>query len=124
LAYQIEISSSAEQDLQIIFEFLVESYVAFGEGTDEAIERADKRIDGLYDAMRRLELMPHQGTVNDHISEGLRNVTIDRGIFWFKVKEATETIHILAVFFGGQDHQRRIVVRLLSLAAVYQDELK
>lgn len=124
MAYRIELTSSAERDLQIIFEFLVESYLAFGEGADEAIDRAGKRIDGLYDAMERLGQMPHQGTVNDHISEGLRNITIHRGIFWFKVREATETVHILAVFFGGQDHQRRIVARLLSLAAVQKNDLK
>lgn len=39
---------------------------------------------------------------------------VDRAICWFTVDEPAETVRILAVFFGGEDHVRRMLIRLLS----------
>jgi len=43
----------------------------------------------------------------------VRHVAIDRAIYWFDVDEAERKLRILAVFFGGQDHVRRMLLRLL-----------
>jgi len=40
-------------------------------------------------------------------------LTIDRAIYWFDVDEAARKVRILAIFFGGQDHVRHMLVRLL-----------
>jgi hypothetical protein len=44
----------------------------------------------------------------------LRHLTIDQAIYWFSVDEQTLTVRILAIFFGGQDHTRRMLARLLQ----------
>ena len=41
-------------------------------------------------------------------------MSIDRAIYWFDVDEAARKVRILAVFFGGQDHVRHMLVRLLG----------
>ena len=35
-------------------------------------------------------------------------------MYWFRPRSEQREIQILAVFFGGQDHQRRMLVRLLQ----------
>ncbi|MGB8814013.1 MAG: hypothetical protein WCC57_12600 [Paracoccaceae bacterium] len=45
---------------------------------------------------------------------GLRHLTIARAIYWFDVNEAELRVRILAIFFGGQDHVRLMLTRLLS----------
>ena len=42
---------------------------------------------------------------------GLRTVTKDRAIFYFLVDEE---VRVLAVFFGGQAHQRAMLRRVLG----------
>ena len=37
-----------------------------------------------------------------------------RAIYWFDVDEGRRTVRVLAVFFGGQDHIRRMLIRLLE----------
>ena len=46
---------------------------------------------------------------------GLRHLTIDRAIYWFDVNEAEQRVRVLAIFFGGQDHVRHMLTRLLTL---------
>jgi hypothetical protein len=41
-------------------------------------------------------------------------LTIDRAIYWFDVNEAEQRVRILAIFFGGQDHVRHMLTRLLT----------
>lgn len=49
---------------------------------------------------------------------GMRIIALDRAIGWFDVDEATRKGRILAVVFGGQDHVRRMLLRLLQRAEV------
>jgi plasmid stabilization system protein ParE len=44
----------------------------------------------------------------------LRHVTIDQAIYWFLVDEDALIVRVLAIFFGGQDHIRRMLARLLQ----------
>ncbi|MEQ1616787.1 MAG: hypothetical protein ABL883_00400 [Terricaulis sp.] len=44
---------------------------------------------------------------------GLRSDTKDRAISYFTVDDDARLVRVLAVFFGGQDHQREMLKRLL-----------
>ena len=61
-----------------------------------------------------LAAAPHRGTLHDDLLPGLRHVTLGRAVVWFDIVEETREVRVLAVFFGGQDHQRRMLARLLD----------
>ena len=54
---------------------------------------------------------PFQGTLRPDIGAGVRNVTKGRAVIYFRPEEETETLHVLAVFWGGQDHMARMTAR-------------
>ena len=43
-----------------------------------------------------------------------RHLAIGRAIYWFDIDEEREMVRVLAVFFGGEDHVRHMLVRLLD----------
>lgn len=57
---------------------------------------------------------PHRGERHEDILPGLRHLTINRAIYWFEVNPRDETVRILAVFFGGQDHVRHMLAKLID----------
>lgn len=114
MAWRIEFAKDAEHDLELIFDHLVESYVGFGDGVPEALSRALQRVEEVRRNAERLGIAPHRGTLRKDMLPGLRHVTIGRAIYWFDVLEAERTVRVLAVFFGGQDHVRHMLERLLS----------
>lgn len=81
---------------------------------ETAIERAGRRILSIEDEILSLVKTPHQGTLRPEFMDGLRNVTKNKAVFYFVVDEAQETVRLLAAFFGGQDHQRHMLSRLLN----------
>jgi toxin ParE1/3/4 len=107
---RVEFAEAALRDLDLIFDHLAETYRGFGEAPDEAIEHAARRIRAIVGAADRLALAPHRGTVHDDLAPGIRHLTLDRAVYYFRVDDG---VHILAVFFGGQDHQRRMRLRML-----------
>ena len=64
--------------------------------------------------LRALGTTPKQGTLRPEIRSGLRNVTKDRAVVYFDVNDDEKVVRVLAVFFGGQDHQRRMILRALE----------
>ena len=44
----------------------------------------------------------------------MRHLSIGRAIYWFDLDDGRETVQVLAVFFGGQDHVRHMMARLLE----------
>jgi len=62
--------------------------------------------------MASLADLPHQGTLHPKVMPGLRSVTKNRANFYFTVDDEAQIVRVLAVFFGGQDHQRAMLVRL------------
>ena len=114
MAWRIEFATDAEHDLELIFDHLVESYVGFGDSVAEALSRALQRVEEMRRNAERLGIAPHRGTLHDDMLPGLRHVTINRAIYWFDVLEAKRTVRVLGVFFGGQDHVRHMLERLLS----------
>lgn len=114
MAYKVERSEASDRDLEIIFEFLYEAALGFGEDEATAFERASTRILEIEDGMKSLAEVLHQGALHPEFSDDLRCVTKARAIFCFDVDDTEERVRVLAIFFGGQDHQRRMLLRLLS----------
>jgi len=117
MGYRVERSEASDRDLEVIFDFLFEAALGFGEDEATAFQRASTRILEIEDAMNALGDVPHQGTLHLDFSDGLRSVTKGRAIFYFDVDDTKQRVRILAIFFGGQDHQRRMLLRLLSPVA-------
>jgi plasmid stabilization system protein ParE len=112
--YEVVRSEDADRDLQTVFNHLLESYAGFGESRDDAIDRAASRLQRIHRAMEGLGRAPHQGTLQPRLTPGLRHVTKDRAIFYFTVDEEARRVTVLAIFFGGQDHQRAMLKRLMG----------
>jgi toxin ParE1/3/4 len=111
---RVEFAEDAIRDLDLIFDHLAESYRGFGEAEDEASEHAARRIRAILDAADRLALAPHRGGRHDDLAPGLRHVTLDRAVHYFRVGHGDDgPVRVLAIFFGGQDHQRRMRLRIL-----------
>lgn len=123
MAYEVERSEASDRDLEAIFDFLFEAALGFGEDEATAFERAAARVLGIEDAMESLGAVPHQGTLHPEFSDGLRSVTKDRCIFYFDVDETRRRVRVLAIFFGGQDHRRRMMLRLLSSGEPFRGHL-
>ena len=63
-------------------------------------------------AMEGLGRAPFQGTLRQDLMPGLRQVTKDQAIFYFTTDEPAHRLTVLAIFFGGQDHRRHMLIRL------------
>lgn len=114
MAFRLEFSEQSERDFRLIFDHLLESYLSFGEGVETAIDHAEARVLEIRASADRILTASHRGERHDDILPGLRHLTINRAIYWFDVHEERETIRILAVFFGGQDHVRHMLARLID----------
>lgn len=110
--YRVERGAAAARDLDSIFDFLLESYLHFGDDLERAFARATARVERMQDELRGLGETPHQGTLRTEMLANLRSVTRDDAVFYFTVDDERRVVRVLAVFFGGQDHQRRMLRRL------------
>lgn len=111
MAWTVERAEDTDRDLEAIFDFLFDAAVGFGDSPAEAFDRATARLAAIEEAM--LGRAPRQGTTDPDLPPGLRHTTKDRAIFYFELDEAARRVRVLAVFFGGQDHRRAMLVRLL-----------
>lgn len=114
MAYHVERSEAADLDLEIVFDLLFAAALDFGEDAATAFDRAAARLRAIEDPMEALGRAPHQGTLRPELGPGLRNVTKGRAVIWFEVDDEAELVRVLAVFYGGQDHLRRMLLRLLG----------
>lgn len=64
--------------------------------------------------MEGLGRLPLQGALRPQPGAGVRNVTKGRVVCYFDVEEAQARARVLAVFLGEQDHEARILLRLLT----------
>ncbi len=113
MPFAVEFSAESERDFELIFDHLLESYIGFGENPKLALEHAAQRIMAIRRAADRLAIFPIRGTPRDDILPGVRYLAVDRAIYWFDVDEPAEKVRVLAIFFGGQDHVRHMLIRLL-----------
>ena len=114
MPYRIEFAEAAERDLELIFNHLDESYVGFAESTNYALEHAAERNRHVRAHAERLELFPERGIARGDILPGLRFMVMERAIYWYDVDDQTRAVRVLGIFFGGQDHIRRMLIRLLG----------
>jgi len=114
MEYEVVFAADARRDFTLIFEFLFDSYVGFGDDTETAIVRAETRVQSIRADITQLGQLPYRGTLHDEMLPGLRHLTIGQAIVWFDIDEDVKLVRVLAVFFGGQDHIRRMLTRLLG----------
>lgn len=114
MPYRIEFAEASERDLELIFDHLFESYLGFGESTVHALDHAAERIRDIRAAADSLTLFLERGTARADILPGLRFMVMQRAIYWYDVVDQAQTVQVLGIFFGGQDHIRRMLIRLLG----------
>ena len=112
--WTVVFAEDAINDLVLITEYLTQAYCGFGEPLAEANRHAQLRIESIIAAAERLATAPLRGESRDDLLPGLRHLALDRSVYWFRPRAEQRDIQVLAVFFGGQDHQRRMLVRLLQ----------
>lgn len=111
MVFEVVRSRDSDRDLEIVFDHLAETYRALGDPVAVALERAAARVRAIEDAMESLGRAPFRGTLRADLLSGLRQVTKDRAVFYFRVDQAAGQVRILAVFFG-QDHGAHMLRRL------------
>ncbi len=114
MRFRIEFSAEAERDFDLIFDHLFESYCSFGTRVEAALDHCEDRIREIREGADQLCAAPYRGGRHDDLLPGLLHLTIDRAICWFDVNEAEQRVRILAIFFGGHDHVRHMLTRLLT----------
>lgn len=114
MAYSVVITPEAERDFELIFDFLADSRIGFGDSIDSGLKRALQRTMAMRRDAASLAKAPRRGTLDPNLGPGRRHVTINRAIFYFEIIEPREEVRILSVFFGGQDHRQQMLRRLLG----------
>ena len=114
MAFKVWRSTQTDEDLGLILDHLVQSYLDLGDELADAFERAIQRITAIEGDMKSLGTAPFQGTLLPNGLPGIRRVTKHQAIFYLNVDEPKEMVRILAVFFGGQGHQRHMLKRLAA----------
>ena len=114
MAWRTEFAAEAGRDFALIFDHLFVAYQDFGEPGADAFEKAARRVQGIRAVAEGIANAPYRGTLRDDIAPGLRFVTVDRTVFWFDLDEERQAVRVLPVFFGGQDHIRHMLARLLD----------
>jgi plasmid stabilization system protein ParE len=112
--WTVVFAADAINDLLLIADHLAQAYCGFGEPPAEAKLHAQARIEAIITAAERLATAPFRGESRDDLLPGLRHLALDRAVYWFRPCAEQHDIQVLAVVFGGQDHQRRMLVRLLQ----------
>ncbi len=112
--WSVVFAADAIHDLLLIQDHLNQAYRGFGESVEEATHHAQARIEQIISSAERLAVAPLRGESHDDLLPGLRHLALDRAVYWFRMRPEQHEIQVLAVFFGGQDHQRHILVRLLQ----------
>lgn len=111
--YRVRRAVSVARDFDLIEDHLASVYQDLGDDPDNAADRAAARVDTALADLRSFASHPHRGTEHPEIRQGLRTVTSNKFVFYFEIDEKMTEVRILAVFFGGADHSRQILDRLL-----------
>ena len=116
-AWSVTFAADAADDLTLIEDHLIRAFRDFGESPTEALRHAEARIEGIVETAERLTTAPFRGQLHDDLLPGLRHLVLDSAVYWFIPDPEARQIRVLAVFFGAQDHQRHMLVRLLQKGA-------
>lgn len=113
-AWRVVFAADAVNDLLLIENHLTQAYQDFGEPLQVAVRHAVARVEAIIANADRLALAPYRGEDHGDLLAGLRHLSLDQAIYWFQLCPELQEVRVLAVFFGGQDHQRHMLVRLLQ----------
>ena len=114
MTWTVEVEARAQVDLDHAYSFFLEAALDLGEDRAGAARSARTRLERTIAAAARLAVAAHVGTLHDDIAPGLRHVTIDGAIFWFRPDVASKVVRIIGIFHGGQDHLGRMLARLTA----------
>lgn len=114
MAWTIEITPPASEDLRALFRYLHDTHRDFGDSLRTAAEKARSRIRHIRRDIDAMVHAPYQGMAQPHLGEGVRMVAKVRAVIYFEPVEAAQALRILAVFYGGQDHGRWMAARASS----------
>lgn len=114
VGWTVVFAAEATRDLMLIEAFLAKAYQDFGESRTEAAHHAELRIEAILAAAERLSTAPFRGEAHDSLMPGLRHLALEGAVYWFQPDAERQEVRVLAIFFGGQDHQRHMLVRLLQ----------
>lgn len=98
--YQVVFTPEAENHLVSLYEYIAEhgSPVVAARYTDAIVAYCEG-----------FATLPHRGTQRDDVRSGLRITNYKRrAVIAFAVDEATDTVAILGVFYGGRDYERML----------------
>lgn len=112
--WTVVFAAEAVQDLGLIEDHLIRAYQEFGESPQDAARHAAARVEAMIAAAERLTTAPLRGEPHNDLLPGLRHLALNGAIYWFVPDTAARQLRVLAMFFGGQDHQRHMLVRLLG----------
>lgn len=112
--WTVVFSADATADLFLIEDHLIQAYADFGETPAEARLHAAQRLDAIIATAERLATAPFRGETSEDLLPDLRHLMLDRAVYWFVPDSTTRQVRVLAIFFGAQDHQRHMLVRLLE----------
>jgi len=112
--WTLDYSVAAERDFELILDHLFQTYVDLWEDQATAFGHAAARLKTLQSSIDALVITPFIGTLRPDILPGLRFVRRDLATIWFLPDPDSERIVVAAVFFGPQDHIRKMLVRLLE----------
>ena len=105
MRFAIEFSADAECDFDLIFDHLFKSYVAFGEGTEEALEHAARRVMAIRKAADRRASFPLRGTTRDDTLPGIRFMAIARDLPVRRRSGSAQDPHSCCVIRRAGSHQ-------------------
>ncbi|MAC81936.1 MAG: plasmid stabilization protein [Rhodobacteraceae bacterium] len=105
---------AAESDFAQIFDHLAESYIAFGEESDEALIHAARCIRQIRGDADRLLVAPHRGQSQGDLLPESGPMSFGQASCRFILNDEQEVVTVLAIFHGGQDARRRRLLRALS----------
>ncbi len=111
---QIQVAGNMSNCQKCYPAILFESYLGFDQDVETALEQATKKTQSIRKEAEKLARHPFRETLHDDILQGLRHISIERAIYWFDILEDETLIRILAIFYGGQDHHTKILMRLLG----------
>ncbi len=113
MVYKVRRAAGITRDLDLIEDYLVQTYQGFGDDVEQAMVKALDRVKEAQAYIRTFAMHPHRGTEHPDVRTGLRTVTSNRFIYYFEIDEPSLEVTVLAIFFGGVDHQRQILDRLI-----------
>lgn len=112
--WTLEYSSAAERDFELIFDHLIETNSDLGQDRAAAFERAADRVISIRPAIDRLAEALFRGTSCPDFLPGLRFVRREQAAVWFLAVSSDNKILVAVIFFGAQDHIRKMLIRMLS----------